>query len=251
MTKILRPQRLVPAFFRFIREDVVRSRRVYFAVSLVALALALAMVSARAGSEPGGFGPLFILGLLIISAPFCRSWLDEDVRLGYAAFWLQKPVTALELYLARLIALVVWSGIAVTAVGLSTLPAVLFTGVSVESVVQVIAGLGWITPILVVLAFLGSALGARNGALFAYGFLFAGFALPGFRDSLQLGSLYDALEVLFPPTSAGLDVNEALRQGHYGAALRQMRPLLTYALGCAALALALAVQVPNRLTRTE
>ncbi len=225
MTKILRPQRLVPAFFRFIREDVVRSRRVYFAVSLVALALALAMVSARAGSEPGGFGPLFILGLLIISAPFCRSWLDEDVRLGYAAFWLQKPVTALELYLARLIALVVWSGIAVTAVGLSTLPAVLFTGVSVESVVQVIAGLGWITP--------------------------AGFALPGFRDSLQLGSLYDALEVLFPPTSAGLDVNEALRQGHYGAALRQMRPLLTYALGCAALALALAVQVPNRLTRTE
>ncbi|NIR31162.1 MAG: hypothetical protein GWN21_17170, partial [Gammaproteobacteria bacterium] len=106
--------------------------------------------------------------------------------------------------------------------------------------------LGWIPTLLAVLSFLGSALGARNSGLFAYGTLFAGFALPGFRDAMWLGPAYDILERLLPPTFAALEANTTLREVGSLAALADLRPLLVYAMACGALGLALAVRAPRR-----
>lgn len=251
MISMWRGVRLVPALFRFVREDVVRSRRAYFAASLGGYALVelLAAVTAAGGSADG-FGSRFILVSFVVAAPFCRSWLNEDVRFGYAALWLQKPLSAFDYYLALILALIVWSVAGTLAVGLASMPASMSVITSID-VVRTVLALGWITTTLAVLSFLGSALGARNSGLFAYGVLCAGFALPGFGDAVWLRPAYRALEAVLPPVYSALQAHAALKDGRFLAAAADLRPLLVYILICAGLALALAAQAPKRLVRVE
>lgn len=246
---VLRSLCLVPAVFRFVAEDVIHSRRAYFAAVLAGYALIEFSLSVTAGTVEG-FGSRFILGLLIVSVPFCRSWLDEDVRLGYAALWLQKPVKVFDYYLARILALVAWSVVASLAIGLASMPAVI-GGLSLIEIARAVVALGWIPMLLVVLGFLGSALGARNSGLFAYGVLFAGFALPGFRDATWLGPAYGVLELAMPPAFSALQANIAFRDGSVLAAVGELWPLLLYSVVCAGVALALALRVPKRLAQSE
>jgi hypothetical protein len=245
---VLRASRLVPALFRFVAEDVVRSRAVYFAGVLGGYSTfeLLAAVAGWGGSGDG-FGSRFILVSVIVAAPLCRPWLSEDVHFGYAALWLQKPVAPLDYYLARIVAVAGWSAVATIAIGLAALPA--STGrLSLIDVAGAVVALGWIPTTLAVLAFLGSALGARNGGLFAYGALFAGLALPGFADAIGRPA-YRVLEVLLPPAYSGLQANAAWRAGDVLTAAADLRPLLVYILVCSAVALALVVSTPKRLAR--
>ncbi len=243
--------RLVPPLFRFVFEDVVRSRHLYFIVLVAALAALELVMATRSEEGSAGFGPLLMLASLAASAPLCRSWLDEDVRLGYAALWLQKPIRTIDFYLARLLALLGWSLVVMLTLATATLPAVTLGSATLADTLQSIVGMGWIPPLLVVLAFLGSGLGARNSGLFAYGLLFAGFALPGFADALRLGPAYSVLEIVFPPVAAGLAASQLLHDGRCAAALVELWPILGYAAACSLLALALALRVPKRLTRSE
>jgi hypothetical protein len=174
--------------------------------------------------------------------------LNEDIRLGYAALWLQKPVAVLDYYFARMSAVVGWCVVATSAVGLASLAAAIGP-VSVLDVGRAVVALGWIPTTLAVLSFLGTALGARNSGLFAYGVLFAGFALPGFRDAIGLGPFYPVLEVLLPPAYSALQANIALKDGNLVAALADLRPPLIYMLLCAGLALALSGSTAKRLAR--
>jgi len=240
---------LVPALFRFTADDVVRSRRLYFAGALGGYSLfELVTAVAAHGSAAEGFGSRFILVSLIVSAPLCRPWLGEDIRLGYAALWLQKPLGALEYYLARILAAVTWSVVATLAIGLASIPASIGV-VSLTDIARTVMALGWIPATLAVLSFLGSALGARSSGLFAYATLFAGFALPGFRDAMWLGPFYRVLEVVLPPAYSALQANVAWRAGNVLASAAELRPLLVYLVVCTGLALSLAVQVPRRLAR--
>ncbi|UCC48146.1 MAG: hypothetical protein JSV41_11840 [Gemmatimonadota bacterium] len=244
--------RLVPALFRFLGQDVVRARGTYFAVVLGTVAcvqLLLAFHAPGAGLE--GLATIYTLTLWVIAAPLCRSWLEEDIRLGYAALWLQQPLTTVGFYLGRLLALVGWSVVSAAAVSLACLPALAIAGGSLWETASMLVGAGWIPTLLVVLSFLGSALGARNSGLFAYGTLFAGFALPGFADALWLGPAYEILEVVFPPCWAAVDAVRLLGAGAVGAGLAALHPLLLYMLACGTLALLLALNVLARLTRSE
>jgi hypothetical protein len=230
-------------------DDVVRNRRLYLAGALGGYSLfELGTAVAMQGGSAEGFGSRFILVALIVSAPLCRPWLGEDVRLGFAALWLQKPLGVLEYYLARILAAVAWSVVATLAIGIASLPASIGV-VAVIDIARTVVALGWIPTTLAVLSFLGSALGARNSGLFAYAALFAGFALPGFRDAMWLGPLYRVLEVVLPPAYSALQANVAWRDGNVMAAAAELRPLLVYLLICTGLALSLAVQVPKRLAR--
>ncbi|UCC72844.1 MAG: hypothetical protein JSV86_21240 [Gemmatimonadota bacterium] len=247
MKHLLHSFRIVPPLFRFLAADIVRNRRGFLLAVLAGYAVVEVLIAASdAASSPEGFGGRFILALLIASAPFCRSGLDEDVRLGFAAFWLQKPVRVIDLYLARTVAAVAWSVLVVLAVGLASIPAAL-GAVSVADVARAVVALGWIPTLLTVLSFLGAALGVRNGGLFAYGMLFAGFALPGLKDALGLGPGLGLLETLLPPTFSAPAANTALRGGDLLRALAELRPLLVYTAVCAALALSLCTRVPKRL----
>lgn len=241
--------RLAPALFRFVADEVVRGRSFYLAGVLggyFAFEL-VAAVTATDGSEEG-FGSRFILVTLLVAAPFCRPWLSEDIRHGYAALWLQKPVAVLDYYLARMSAVIGWCVVATSAIGLASLAAAIGP-VSVMDVGRAVVALGWIPTTLAVLSFLGSALGARNSGLFAYGALFAGFALPGFRDAIWLGPFYRVLEVLLPPAYSALQANNALKDGNFLAALADLRPPLIYMLLCAGLALAVSGSAAKRLAR--
>ena len=135
--------RFAPAFFRFVMADVVRDQRRYLGTVIAAFAVTQLIVANRAGDSASGFGPLFILALLLASAPFCRSWLDEDARLGYAAFWLQKPIGTLDLYMARLVSLLAWSLVASLVLTFATLPAVLFGPAGLGDSARALVGLGW------------------------------------------------------------------------------------------------------------
>ena len=143
-----------------------------------------------------------------------------------------------------------WSVVASLAIGLASTPAVI-GGVSLMEIARAVVALGWIPTLLVVLGFLGSALGARNSGLFAYGVLFAGFALPGFRDATWLGPAYGVLELVMPPAFSALQASIAFGDGNVLAAVAQLWPLLLYSLVCASLALVLALRVPKRLGRSE
>ncbi|KPK82214.1 MAG: hypothetical protein AMS25_03325 [Gemmatimonas sp. SM23_52] len=244
--------RLAPAIFRFLGQDVIRTRRIYFSVLLGSVAGVQMLLALRA-PEPGleGLATIHMLTLWIVAAPLCRSWLDEDVRLGYAAFWLQKPLTTFEFYLAWLLALVGWSIVAAATLSLACLPAFASAAGSPWEIAGVLLGTGWIPTLLVVLSFCGSALGARNSGLFAYGVLFAGFATPGFADAVWLGPAYDILELILPPSWAALEAVRLLRAGSVGAALLELQPIVLYTIACASLALLLALNTPVRLSRAE
>ncbi len=238
--------RLVPALFRFEAAEVVQARSTYL-ISLLALLAVLGLVAAVTGPDGSGSPPLiFILGHWAVAAPLCRSWLREDVMEGYAALWLQKPITVLGFYSARLIALLLWSLIASVGVCLAAAPGYALAG-SWWQVEYLAVGSGWIPPLLVVLSFLGSGLG--SGGLFAYGALFAAFALQGLADSLRLGPLYEIMSFALPPVDGVL--NTAATVGARGVltALRGLWPLLVYGLVCAGLGLWLSLRVPSRLSR--
>lgn len=242
--------RLAPAIFRFLGQDVIRARRVYFSAVLGSVAGVQTLLAWRAAG-PGleGLATIHMLALWIIAGPLCRSWLDEDVRLGYAAFWLQKPLTTFDFYLAWLLALIGWSIVAAATLSLASLPAFAIAAGSPWESAGVLLGAGWIPTLLVVLSFLGSALGARNSGTFAYGVLFAGFALPGFADAVWLGPAYDILGLILPPSWAALEVVRLLRAGSVGAATLELWPIMLYTCACASLALLLALNTPARLTR--
>lgn len=238
--------RLVPALFRFEAAEVVRARSTYL-ISLLALLAVLGLVAAVTGREGSGSPPLiFIVGHWAVAAPLCRSWLEEDVVEGHAALWLQKPISVLGFYSARLIALLLWSLIASVGVCLAAAPGYAVAG-SWWQVEYLVIGSGWIPPLLVVLSFLGSGLG--SGGLFAYGVLFAAFALRGLADSLKLGPMYELVSIALPPVDGVL--NSAATAGALGVlpALRGLWPLLVYGLVCAVLGLWLSQRVPSRLCR--
>lgn len=241
--------RLAPALFRFVADDVVRSRSVYFA-GVLAGYFTFELVSAVVitGGSRSGFGSRFILVSLILSAPLCRPWLNEDIRFGYAALWLQKPVGVLDYYFARILAVFGWCVVATIAIGLASLPASIGPA-SLIDVGRAVLTLGWIPTTLAVLSFLGAGLGARNSGLFAYGVLFAGFALPGFRDAVWLGPFYWVLKVLLPPAHSALQANTTFEDGNFLAAAADLRPLLVYILACSGLALALSGSTAKRLVR--
>ncbi len=235
---------LVTALFRFEAADVIRARSAYL-ISLLAVLALLGPVAAATGRHGSETPPLiFIIGHWAIAAPLCRSWLEEDVRQGYAGLWLQKPITALGFYAARLSALLLWSLIASVAVCLVAAPGYALTG-SLWQVEYLLAGSGWIPPLLVVLSFLGSGLG--GGGLFAYGVLFAAFGLQGLTDSLRMGPVYELLSLALPPIGAALDAAPAAEG--LGLALRGLWPLLVYGSVCAGLGLLLSLRVPSRLAR--
>ncbi len=240
--------RLVGPLFRFMGQDVVRSRRL-FVGAVLAFVATVAFMSAVRGvdSESEGFGLVLLLGLLVIASPLCRPWVDQDVRLGYAAWWLQKPVAPVRFYLAHLMALVGWSLVAALGVGLAAVPAALVGGVRPAGWAELLVSLGWIPTVLAVLSFIGSAAGARNGGLFAYAMLFGGFALPQLSDAARLGAIYDAAKLVFPPAEAALATAAAVRESGLAAAPSTLWPLVAYTLAGAALALLLALQVERRL----
>ena len=247
---MVRALRLVPALFRFTGEDVIRGRRQFFGLTLVTVGVLELLLGARAvGGETEGLGVVLMVGLWFVAGPLCRSWVDEDIRMGYAALWLQKPVRPLEFYFARVVALIGWALCAALAVGVSALPGFMLAGAAAE-LAELVFGAGWIPMILVVLSFLGSTLGARNGALFAYATLLAGFALPGLSDSLPLGVAQGALEIVLPPASAALAAMTSMRDHGILAGIVHLAPLMAYAVACVVLALALVVRVPSRLTQS-
>ncbi len=246
---MVRALQLVPSLFRFTGEDVIRGRRQFFGPVIVCLGILELLAGVRAaGGRSEGLGVLFVLGLWVVAGPLCRSWVDEDVRLGYAAFWLQKPLNPLEFYSARVAALIGWALCAALAVGLASLPGFVLAGAASE-LGSLLIGAGWIPVVLIVLSFLGSTLGARNGALFAYAALFAGFALPGLGDALPTGGARSLLQFVLPPADAGLAAISAIRNHGILAGVAQLEPLLVYIIACVILALALAARVPSRLTR--
>lgn len=237
---------LVAALFRFEAAEVVRARSTYL-ISLLALLAVLGLVAAVTGRNGSGAPPLaFIVGHWAIAAPLCRSWLEQDVVDGYASLWLQKPITVLGFYSARLVALLLWSLIASIAVCLAAAPGYALAGAWWQ-VGHLAVGSGWIPPLLVVLSFFGSGLG--SGGLFAYGVLFAAFALRGLADSLRLGPVYELVSFALPPVDGVLNTAATARAVEVEAALRGLWPLLAYGLVCAGLGLWLSRRVPSRLSR--
>ncbi len=240
---------LVPPLFRYVGEEVIRSRIVFIASALAGIAFVLVALAVQSGDTQEGQGVVLLIGLLIISGPFCRSWLDDDVRLGYGALWLQKPVRPFDLYGARLVGLVGWSSLPTLAIGVFFVLAAAIGGKSLSGACISVASLAWVPAMLIVLNFLGSGLGAKNSGLFAYGMLFAGFALPGFVEAAGLDPLYGFLKALCPPAVTTLRIQSQLRQGEVVAGLIEFRPILTYMAVCAGLGLVTATRVPWRLTR--
>lgn len=239
---------LTTTLFRFEGAEVIRARLTYFIV-LTAILVVLGAVVIPTGREGSAAPPLlFILGHWAIAAPLCRSWLDEDVREGYAGLWLQKPISALDFYSARLIALLLWSLVASVIVCLAAGPGYALSG-SLRGVSYLLVGSGWIPPLLAVLSFLGSGLGARAGGVFAFGVLFAAFALRGIADAWRLGPVYELLSLALPPIDAVLDAAPAAQAVGLPSALTGLWPLVVYGLGCAALGLVLSLRVPSRLAR--
>lgn len=241
--------RLVPALLSFVWQEVVRRRIRYIAATL--LVMASVQIVLAAASSGRSTGPIVMIGLWAISAPLCRTWLDADVRQGHAAFWLQKPIAPWVFYLARLVALVIWSLAATSAVLIATLPAAILTAVDAVGLAELAFGLGWMPPLLVVLSFLGSAIGAGNAALFAFALLFGGLALPGLSDVVGLGPMEDVMRILLPPAATGLEAMRTIGEVGLPAALSRLWPLGAYGVACALLGLAAATRVPARLGRVQ
>lgn len=247
--------RLVSACFRFVAVEALLPRRIY-TLALLGLLLAGQTIlvlnyAGGPGTGPGGVGLLLVLGMWGVAAPLCRPWLDEDARLGYAAFWLQAPRTPFKFYLARLLAILAWAAIASLAVVATALPTLTLPGPRVAALFAHLASLGWIPIILALLAFLGSGIGARNAGLFAYGILFGAYVLEGVTDALGAGALYQILRRLFPPVGSALDVAPFLERGDAAAAAAALGPLTAYAAAVAVLGLLVALRVPSRLGRGE
>ncbi len=245
---MVRGIQLVPAQFRFIGEVVMRVRRIYYAALLsvfAGLGFLDAVWSGEAGS--GGAGTLYSLGLMAAAAPLCRSWVGDDVRLGFGAWWLQKPVRAFDLYLARQVALVGWAGLLIIIfTGIFGIAASL-GGAPISFIIDLLVAIGWLPVLLVVLAFLGSALGARNAALFAYGLFLASAGIRGVADSLQVGLLLDLLIRALPPYDSVVATLMAMASHGRTAAIPLLLPMLLYILACAVLGLAFSLTVPRRL----
>jgi len=241
--------RLLPALMRLVWEEVLRSRRAYLTVTI--LLISATQVTVTLAGSGRAFGPIFVIGLWALSFPLCRSWVEADVRQGYAAFWLQKPVAPSVFYLARLLALVVWSMAVTLAVVIAALPAMMFPGLGARDLVDLTLGTGWMPGLLVVLSFLGSTIGAGNSALFAFALLLGGLAFPGLSDVVGFGRLEEVVRLVLPPATTGLDAMEAVREAGIAAALVRLWPLVVYALVCVALILLAVRRVPVRLGRAS
>lgn len=238
------------ALFAFIGHEVIRARAIFFGSTLLGLAT-VGVIFALRGSEglSEGFGVIFMLGLWVLAAPLCRTWLDEDVRLGHGALWLQKPNPAYLFHLARTLALLAWCSLAGLSAATALTPAVLLGGLSPSEVPSLLLGVGWMPALLVLLSQLGGGLGARNGALFAYGMLFAGLALPGLADAVSLGVAQRLLNVVLPPALAGLEALGALRAAGLVAGLAELWDLALYLSAVGVLGLGLSMRTPGRLGR--
>ncbi len=246
--------RLIAPAFRFVGADIVRTRRGYLLGTLTLIILGEIAIGLRIRATQAdsiSYGPLLILGLWVVAAPFCKSIVDEDVRLGFAALWLQKPIRVLDFYSSRLIALLAWALIASLSICLAMIPGLIAASAPLIQFLNPIIGLAWIPPTLVILSFLGSAAGARNSGLFAYGMLFAGFTLEGLSDALPLGRLTSFLKPLFPPAHMAVEASQSLQHGAYAEALGKIAPVLGYGMVVAAVGLALALRVPKRLAAAE
>lgn len=239
--------RLVIAVLRYVWEEAIRSRVRYFGATLFAIAVIQTTLAATGSYRSAG--PVFMIGLWSVSAPLCEAWLDVDVRYGYAVFWLQKPVAPVMFYAARLAALVMWSLVASVAVLGATLPAAVFPAVAAADLGRLAVAAGWMPPLLVVLSFMGSALGAGNATLLAFALLFAGLGFPGLSDAVGLGPAAAVLQIVLPPATAGLGAMRRLREAGVGAALIGLWPVLAYAAICTVLGLAAATRLPARLGR--
>lgn len=238
---------LVLPVSRFVREEVIRSRMRYFSVTLIAIAVV--QISLAASGSGRSAGPILMIGLWAMSAPLCGAWLDIDPRNGYTAFWMQKPVVPAIFCTARLAALLVWASAATVAVLAATLPATIFPAVAAADLGGLALATGWMPPLLVVLSFLGSAVGAGNATLFAFSVLFAGLAFPGLNDAVGLGPAAAVLQVVLPPAATGLGAMRTVRDVGVGAAVVGLWPLLIYGAICAALAITAATRLPARLGR--
>ena len=124
-------------------------------------------------------------------------------------------------------------------------------GASVSLIVDLALAVGWLPVLLVVLAFLGSALGVRNAALFAYGLFLAAGGLRGLSDSLQTGLLLDILKRILPPYDIVVAVLMTMAVHGRAAALPMLRRMMVYIAVCATLGLLMALTVPRRLAGQE
>lgn len=239
--------RLVLTVLRYVREEAIRSRVRYFCAALFAIAVIQTTLAATGSGR--AVGPVLMIGLWSVSAPLCGAWLDVDLRHGYAVFWLQKPVAPAMFYAVRLAALVIWSLVVSVAVLAATSPAAIFPAVAAVDLLGVALAAGWMPPLLIVLSFMGSALGVGNATLFAFSLLFAGLALPGLNDAVGLGPAAAVLRVVLPPAAAGLDAMRRLRDAGVGAALIGLWPVLVYAAICTVLGVTAATRLPARLGR--
>lgn len=240
---------MLPAVLRFVWEEAIQSRLLFFSVTLFVIAAAQTILAGTGTGESAG--PVFMIGLWLMSGPLCRAWLDADLRNGYAVFWLQKPILPTAFYLARLAGLIVWAAAATVTVLAATAPSVMFPAVRASDLGGLMLAAGWMPPLLVVLSFLGSTMGAANATLFAFALLFGGLALPGLSDSLGLGAAADVLRIVLPPAGAGLDAMRRLREVGVGSAVLGLWPLLVYGLVCTTLGLTAALRLPARLGRLE
>lgn len=239
--------------FRFMAWETVRSSRVYLASVWMALTLLSLIVGLRAGSSAlQGVGFLFVTGLWALSAPFCRSWIDIDTRGGQASLWLQRPVGVGELYSGRMTAIATWALLISIAVTLAVAPAIVLSAIPTHELIDLPLAFGWLPVLLVSLSFAGSAMGARNSALFAYGMVACGFALPALEQTLQSSEvLVGALGLVLPPVKGTISVLQLLDRGLRGQAMAELWPLLVYSGSCGVLGVLLALRVPGRLARSR
>lgn len=239
--------------FRFMAWETVRSRRVYLASVWLAVAVLSLIAGLRSGSGSlQGVGFLFVTGSWALSAPFCRSWIDIDTRGGQASLWLQRPVGVAELYSGRMVALVAWALLISLAVGLAVAPAIVVSAIPNHELIDLPLAFGWLPVLLVSLSFAGSALGARNSALFAYGMVACGFALPALEQALQSNEvLLGVLSLILPPVKGTLSVMQLVDRGLRAQAVVELWPLLVYSASCGVLGVLLALGVPARLARSR
>lgn len=237
---------------RFVLRESLRPRSTVVAGTFFAVAVLETLVVLQSDGGVAITGTFMLVGLLVISSPLCRSWVDEDVRLGYGAFWLQKRVSVIRFYLVRLLAAAVLAlGLGVMIV-FSTAPA-LILGSSLGEKLGELLIIGSAVPVLLVfLSFLGSSGGVRNSGLFAYVLLFAGLwigvSLTG--DPPGGARLVQRLEPFLPPVRSLLEAGERLRRDGPIAALASLGPVAVYLLATGGLGLLFALRTPARLSRT-
>jgi len=245
--------RLFPHMLRFVARESLRPRRALLIGPAVAVAVLEVSLAWRQAAESRSAGAFLMIGLLLASAPLCRSWPQEDVRLGYGAFWIQKPISPTEFYLSRLLAATVLGMAIGAALGIAVLPALALGPTPLRSLVGLLLLAVPVPPLLVALSLLGAGLGARNGALFAYLVLFLGFWLRAFLGTLGADRqlVLRLVQPLLPPMHRLLDANQALAGAGVRAALEAAWPAAVYWVAVAVLAVLLTRRVPYRLGRAE